>query len=72
MKCNIHFKCLFFVDLDDSLFTTAAGERRKIIIRRANVLTGKHLRLRPATKIGSVCLFFLFLEILKTLTLPRP
>lgn len=26
-------------NLDDSLFTTAAGERRKIIIRRANVLT---------------------------------
>lgn len=42
----------FFVDLDDSLITTAAGERRKIIIRRANVLTGKHLPLRPATKMS--------------------
>lgn len=51
----------FSVDLDDSLFTTAAGERRKIIIRRANVLTGKHLPLRPATKKKKNVYFFHFL-----------
>lgn len=61
MKCNIHFKCLFFVDLDDSLFTTAAGERRKIIIRRANVLTGKQSAFAARDQ-NWVCL----------LTLPRP
>ena len=45
-----------FLDPDDGLITTAEGERRKIVIRRATVLIGKNLPLSLSLSLSPLSL----------------